>query len=165
MGLTGPPITSRSIMMRTTSSRQHTLYFQQTIMPSVLTMLLLRRQMEAIMPGRATWPSYARLALGIIRTSFVKDTDQQPKCIWIDKNGDMPFTGLQVYFPEFLSQDGKLPEGKDTNYFCNGGRPRPNLGYLLGSCEGQARGHLARNCWKIWTLSQAPVQSHTPASC
>lgn len=55
---------------------------------------------------------------------YIKGTDHQPDCMWIDANGDQPQTGFQVHFPEFVTQEsGKLPEGKDENYFCNAGPP------------------------------------------
>ena len=55
---------------------------------------------------------------------YIKGTDQQPDCMWIDGNGDQPQTGFQVHFPEFVTEkEGELPEGKDFDYFCNSGPP------------------------------------------
>lgn len=55
---------------------------------------------------------------------YIKGTEHQPDCMWIDSNGDQPQTGFQVHFPEFVTQSaGELPEGKDENYFCNAGPP------------------------------------------
>ncbi|KAH6888517.1 hypothetical protein B0T10DRAFT_606890 [Thelonectria olida] len=55
---------------------------------------------------------------------YVSGTQAQPKCMWIDKNGDQPQTGFQLHFPEWVTeQPGVLPEGKDINYFCNAGPP------------------------------------------
>ncbi|KAK2836074.1 hypothetical protein FQN49_006709 [Arthroderma sp. PD_2] len=51
----------------------------------------------------------------------VKDTgeDHQPNCFWIDKNGDQPMTGFQVYWPAFTESEYK-DDNRDPARLCNG---------------------------------------------
>ncbi|KAK0649828.1 hypothetical protein B0T16DRAFT_457202 [Cercophora newfieldiana] len=32
---------------------------------------------------------------------FISGTSKQPKCLWIDANGDRPYTGFQIHWPAF----------------------------------------------------------------
>ncbi|RMJ21313.1 hypothetical protein PHISP_07818 [Aspergillus sp. HF37] len=47
------------------------------------------------------------------------DTDYQPLCFWIDKNGDTPQTGFQVRWPAYASEQHD-PDNENPNQLCNG---------------------------------------------
>ncbi|EGD93027.1 hypothetical protein TESG_00584 [Trichophyton tonsurans CBS 112818] len=51
----------------------------------------------------------------------VKDTGEfhQPTCFWIDKNGDQPMTGFQVYWPAFAERKYSVDD-TDAAKLCNG---------------------------------------------
>jgi hypothetical protein len=46
-----------------------------------------------------------------------------PACTWIDANGDLPETGFQVHWPEFVRDSDVTPTDIDQNYICNSGPP------------------------------------------
>lgn len=47
------------------------------------------------------------------------DKSYQPKCFWIDADGDQPQTGFQVRWPSY-SKDVYDPDNRDPQQFCNG---------------------------------------------
>ncbi|KAI9368930.1 hypothetical protein BJX61DRAFT_546071 [Aspergillus egyptiacus] len=46
------------------------------------------------------------------------DRDYQPRCFWIDKNGDQPQTGFQVRWPRFAESEYD-DSNRDPNQVCN----------------------------------------------
>jgi len=52
---------------------------------------------------------------------YISSADYTPSCMWIDANGDQPTTGFSIHWPEFVTEDGSIPQ--DMDYYCNSGAP------------------------------------------
>lgn len=98
------------------------------------------------------------------------DEDYQPKCFWIDKDGDQPTTGFQVRWPAF-SKDEQDEDNTDPARMCNdinfGLREEEDPStinyYTKKKRSGpmRARKHIARPTWADTELVISDDKSHS----